>query len=138
MIIFLILITFSFDDVLILLGEILFWSLLEIKGLIGNWFCVRLVLFRKIRLLRDTFFSFSTVMNSNYFAFNSHGFGCYIIMYNSPVIRNTANQTQRDFYEEVDLLTKFRFGNCASRRSFKIFQSFVIRGEIGIWAEEKN
>ena len=77
-------------------------------------------------------------MNSDYFAFNGHGFGCYIIMYNSPVIQNTANQTQRDFYEEVDLLTKFRFGNCASRRSFKIFQSFVIRGEIGIWAEEKN
>ena len=112
MIIFLILITFSFDDVLILLGEMLCWSLLEIKGLIGNWFCIRLVLFCKIRLLLNTFFSFSTAMNSNYFAFNSHGFGCYIIMYNSPVIQNTANQTQRDFYEEVDLLTKFRFGNC--------------------------
>ena len=88
------------------------WSLLEIKGLIGNWFCVRLVLLCKIRLLLNTFFSFSTVMNSNYFAFNGHGFGCYIIMYNSLVFQNTANRTQRDFYEEVDLLTRFKLGNC--------------------------
>ena len=33
-------------------------------------------------------------------------------MYNSQVFQNTANRTQRDFYEEADLLTKFKFGNC--------------------------